>query len=272
MELSELKKELKNIDQEKFAELLRKSLGIKQKEMEEISSNNCVVVGDLHGDLKSLLRILKKSEFFEKKKTLVFLGDYIDRGDNQVEVFYTVLRLREEYPDRVFLLRGNHEYIQGLEVSPHDFPFHLYEYFGDLYDKIYYLVRSVWNSFSFSAILNEQYFLVHGGVPVGFIEKENLKNPDFKIKEQLLWNDPFEGYGFYPSPRGAGFLFGKDITENFLDYIGVKKIIRAHEPCNGFKENHEGKVLTVFSMKGYYGNKHAGFLEISSNKLKCFLL
>ncbi|MCD6371227.1 MAG: metallophosphoesterase [Candidatus Aenigmarchaeota archaeon] len=267
MDLKSLKKEIRELKRDSFLEIIEENLKIKQPNLVEIESEECVVVGDIHGDLKTLLKILKKTNFLKSKKTIVFLGDYGDRGDEQVEVYYVLLKLRKEFPDRVFLLRGNHEYIEGLEVMPHDLPFSLFEFFGDEYRNIYYKLKEVWNTFSYSAILNEKYFLVHGGVPIGFIERGNLENPDFKIKEQLLWNDPFEGLGFFPSERGAGFYFGKNITENFLNFLGLEKVIRSHETCNGFKKNHDGKVITVFSMKGYYRNKVAGILEIN-DKLK----
>ena len=73
---------------------------------------------DFHGDICSLMRDLTwlnaqgcldgfkiaKPDFY-----MVFLGDYTDRGHYGVEVIYTLLRLKVANPDRVFLLRGNHE-------------------------------------------------------------------------------------------------------------------------------------------------------------------
>src|SRR5437868_8246546 len=73
---------------------------------------------DLHGDIRSLLvevAWLNEHGFlrdFSVARTnfyLVFLGDYTDRGAYGVEVLYTLLRLKLANPEKVFLLRGNHE-------------------------------------------------------------------------------------------------------------------------------------------------------------------
>ena len=74
--------------------------------------------GDLHGDIHSLMACLEKLNSdghlrgFEIARTnflMVFLGDYTDRGSYGIEVFYTLLRLKLANPDRVILVRGNHE-------------------------------------------------------------------------------------------------------------------------------------------------------------------
>jgi protein phosphatase len=64
--------------------------------------------------------------------------------------------------------------------------------------------------------------------------------------------------------RGAGKFFGKNITEKVLAKLNVKVLIRGHEPCEeGFKINHEGKVLTLFSRKGSpYFNEHGAYLDL----------
>ena len=65
------------------------------------------MVGDLHGDYPTLLRLLKICN--PAKDCLIFLGDYADRGSFGVEVIETVSCLALEYPKNVFLLKGNHE-------------------------------------------------------------------------------------------------------------------------------------------------------------------
>lgn len=74
--------------------------------------------GDLHGDIHSLLAVLRKLNdrqlldgFAIKDPDLhvIFLGDYTDRGVFGVEVLYTLLRLKLANPDRVHFARGNHE-------------------------------------------------------------------------------------------------------------------------------------------------------------------
>lgn len=46
----------------------------------------------------------------------------------------------------------------------------------------------------------------------------------------LLWSDPEDGtQGWSASPRGAGYLFGEDVTRNFVDTNGISFICRAHQ-------------------------------------------
>lgn len=76
------------------------------------------VEGDLHGDIRTLLAVLGRLQerrwldgfnLVDPDAHIVFLGDYTDRGLYGVEVLYTLLRLKLANPDRVHLVRGNHE-------------------------------------------------------------------------------------------------------------------------------------------------------------------
>ena len=83
--------------------------------------------------------------------------------------------------------------------------------------------------------------------------------------EDLLWSDPDENVqGISSSQRGAGKLFGKKVTEEVLGRLNAKILIRGHESSNiGFKINHDGKVLTLFSRKGSpYFNGYGAYLQL----------
>ncbi|RJS85882.1 serine/threonine protein phosphatase, partial [Candidatus Bathyarchaeota archaeon] len=92
------------------------------------------------------------------------------------------------------------------------------------------------------------------------------KHPVESHLEEILWSDPVDGIkGTTFSPRGAGKLFGPDVTSRFLRLMRAELLIRGHEPSNeGYKLNHGGKVLTLFSRKGppYYNVKGA-FMQLS---------
>lgn len=67
------------------------------------------VIGDVHGALDHLDRLLGRLPVLTSRDTLVFLGDYIDRGPRSREVVDRVRGLQREGPAKVVALRGNHE-------------------------------------------------------------------------------------------------------------------------------------------------------------------
>ena len=81
--------------------------------------NKIFAIGDIHGCLEKLGELVDKIDIDYKKDTLVFVGDYVDRGNSAKEVVDYVLRLKSEYKNVICLL-GNHErmflnYLKGVD-------------------------------------------------------------------------------------------------------------------------------------------------------------
>jgi serine/threonine protein phosphatase 1 len=66
-------------------------------------------VGDIHGESEHLLRLLQKLPPLDAQDTLVFLGDYLDRGPDSAKVVAGLRGLSEKLRAKVVCLRGNHE-------------------------------------------------------------------------------------------------------------------------------------------------------------------
>ena len=66
-------------------------------------------VGDIHGEANQLDRLLCRLPELHRDDTVVFLGDYIDRGPESRQVIELVEAFRTGFPGRCILLRGNHE-------------------------------------------------------------------------------------------------------------------------------------------------------------------
>lgn len=66
------------------------------------------IVGDIHGSFHDLLRIL--NIIVNSNNKVLFLGDYVDRGNFSLECITILFALKVQYPDRYFLIRGNHEF------------------------------------------------------------------------------------------------------------------------------------------------------------------
>jgi len=239
-------------------------------------TSEAVIIGDLHGDLKSLIHILDETKFMEKasnrnERYLIFLGDYGDRGLRSPEVYHIVLSLKTLFPGKVILLQGNHEGPEDLLPYPHDLPYHLQRRFGEDWRDIYAKLSGLFREFYTAVIVQERCLMLHGGVPSKAKGIEDLayayrKHPVESHLEEILWSDPAEGIkGTLHSPRGAGRLFGEDVTSPFLKSLGVKFLIRGHEPAGeGYKISHGGKILTLFSRKGApYHNFHGAYLAFN---------
>ncbi|MEM3696880.1 MAG: metallophosphoesterase family protein [Candidatus Bathyarchaeia archaeon] len=234
-----------------------------------------LIIGDLHGDLESLIHIFQESSFLQKMNQspnalLIFLGDYGDRGEYSKEIYYTVLKLKLLFPSQVVLMRGNHEGPEDLLASPHDLPLEFQMKFGEKWEEAYTKIRELFNYLYTVVFVEEHCLMIHGGLPTTAktlldLAYAHKNHPEKPFLEEMLWSDPNEIVkDSCASPRGAGKLFGEKITEQTLRIFNVKVFIRGHEPCmEGFKINHKGKILTLFSRKGPpYFNAYGAYLKI----------
>ena len=90
----------------------------------------------------------------------------------------------------------------------------------------------------------------------------------------LLWSDPDDRTGWGISPRGAGFTFGQDVSEQFNARNGLTLVSRAHQlVMEGYNWSHEKNVVTIFSAPNYCyrcGNQ-AAIMEVDERMEKSFL-
>jgi len=243
-----------------------------------------IVVGDLHGDLKTLLKILFKIDYerflLDPANKMVFLGDYIDRGHYSVEVLNVLFRLKRKFPNSIILMKGNHEVSIKFPFSSHSLPKDLTEKFGKVFGKkIYEKLISIFRELTLITIIENKFIFTHGGIPISVPKTDFqgwIKNiEDYmtdEISEQFLWNDPKPVINskkdWEDSRRGYGFHFSSKITKKWLEFTGADVLIRGHESCLGFKIDHDGKILTIFSSKEPYPKFSSSFLKISQRELE----
>lgn len=224
-----------------------------------------VFIGDTHGDSSATLSIVNREHFVRKVKSgkpiyLVFLGDYADRGKEDVKNLEVVLNLKWTYPKNVYLLRGNHEETAvgqsyGLLGScirrfGYENGQYIFQRFNDLFER-----------FPGALVTGNGVVAVHGGVPVsGVASLEDLN--DESVLTEMRWNDPSEeteGYQ-YNFKRGGGYLFGEDAFKEFMDAIKGSVLVRSHEYVSaGYKMLFQDRLLTVFSNGG--SSRESGYKD-----------
>lgn len=72
-----------------------------------------IAIGDVHGcltELEKMIKYLKENNIYNPDEDmLIFLGDYVDRGENPSGVIKFIRDLQSENPEKVIALMGNHE-------------------------------------------------------------------------------------------------------------------------------------------------------------------
>eukprot|EP01061_Rhynchopus_euleeides_P026494 TRINITY_DN43264_c0_g1_i1.p1 TRINITY_DN43264_c0_g1~~TRINITY_DN43264_c0_g1_i1.p1 ORF type:complete len:305 (+),score=113.36 TRINITY_DN43264_c0_g1_i1:116-1030(+) len=227
------------------------------------------VVGDIHGQMHDLLEMLRIGGY-PPDTNYIFLGDFVDRGYYSVETITLLLLYKLKHPARVTLLRGNHESRQITQV---------YGFYDECLRK--YGSAQVWTEFTetfdhmpLTAVIENSIFCTHGGLSPALETLDHIRSLD-RTKEvphegpmcDLMWSDPDEENPEWGvSPRGAGYLFGAEVSAKFLHSNDLSLVTRAHQLVNeGFKWSHDKKVLTVWGAPNYCyrcGNQ-AAFLEVS---------
>ncbi|MFX0047161.1 MAG: metallophosphoesterase [Candidatus Hermodarchaeota archaeon] len=226
------------------------------------SNSELYVIGDIHGNLDTLMRLIEIIGK-ENPELVIFLGDIVDRGIKQLECLILILALKIRYPNKYYLLRGNHE---TLEMNQN------YGFFQDFISKFndqkkFDEILALYNTLPFCALINKSILCLHGGIPedIAILKKiSGLKLKDnvllfksiAKSLMQIMWNDPkSELKGFSESFRGPGIkFFGEDVFDGFMKEYGLNYLIRSHEIFpEGFKWFFKKRLLSIFSSANYRG-------------------
>ncbi|KAH3743470.1 serine/threonine-protein phosphatase [Pelomyxa schiedti] len=267
------------------------------------------VLGDLHGNFKDLMHFVQTFGILQLEiatTKIQFLGDYVDRGPHGVETISFIVALKVRYPDKVFLLRGNHE---TTEVN-YDFPHYgegcflaqcVMAYGQEAGAQLAVKFNTFFDHLPLAAVIDNKVFCVHGGLPraMGATPDFNLlsrieamerppKGPNDAFFFDLLWADPATedderrvigkdpkfppGFGPNQLRGGDTCIFGKRAVNQFYEQSGCTHIIRAHQfPKLGIQLSKGATTLTVFS-SSHYDNNLAAAVLVYDHKLSFIII
>ena len=233
------------------------------------------VCGDIHGQYYDLLRIFEHCGY-PGEYNYLFLGDYVDRGKQSLETVCLLLCYKIKYPDKVTLLRGNHESSVTNRI---------YGFYDEC--KRRYNVR-LWRSFTdlfnwlpVAAIIDEKILCMHGGLSPELKNIQSVQEisrptdiPDTGLLCDLLWSDPDKDVLEYDeNDRGVSVIFGEKIVQDFNKKNDLDLIIRAHQVVDdGYEFFAQRQLITIFSAPNYCGefDNSAGIMIIDES-LTCSL-
>lgn len=156
-------------------------------------------VGDIHGCLDKLISLMGIIDIDLKKDTLLFIGDYIDRGTQSKEVVDYLINLARRH-SRVIFLKGNHEsmlehYLNG--TAKFDFLVNggqatLDSYLKDHSNTEQSLIPTAHLDFFDNLRLyheTEQYIFVHAGLKPNVPLEEQSEWDMLWIRDEFIYSD-----------------------------------------------------------------------------------
>ena len=239
------------------------------------------ICGDIHGQYNDLLKIFDRLGYPSKNNRYLFLGDYVDRGKQSIEVMSLLLCYKILYHNDVFLLRGNHE---SAEIS------RIYGFYDECKRraniKLWKSFVDVFNRMPVAATIGTQendpvIMCMHGGLSPSLTHINQINNikrpcdiPENGLLCDLLWSDPDtenNRNGWYENDRGVSYVFGKNEIESFLQKNNLQLICRAHQVVeDGYEFFANRKLVTIFSAANYCGEfDNLGGVMTVSSLLRC---
>ncbi|MEX2684705.1 MAG: metallophosphoesterase [Candidatus Sigynarchaeota archaeon] len=244
-------------------------------ELDVLEGDSLIIVGDSHGDVDCVRSIVH--QFFETENDstdklnsnntrLLFLGDYVDRDERDLENLIYILSIAIRNPSKVFLLRGNHE-----EISMN----RMYGFIDNLQNRglldWYPEFERIFTMLPIACqVRNLGVLCCHGMIPVmpGIVTLRDIAGlpaaSRFEqwdpITAQLLWNDPDieERSASFDNIRGTGYSIGQNDLENFLIANQLRLIVRSHQAFPaGYRFFFQKRVLSIFSRPNYGMNQNA---------------
>ena len=242
----------------------------KEDNIQEVSCP-VTVCGSIHGQFFNLLELFRLGGRLPYTN-YIFLGNYINRGYYSIETLSLLLCLKIRYPKRIHLIRGNQESEQLTQcygfydecIRKYGSP-EVWKYFIDLF-----------NNLPLSVLIEDKILCLHSGLSPLINTLDDIRTldrtQDIDLNEgaisHLLWNKPDDCIGFVPFPKGAGFVFGENVSKEFCRINCLDIIIRSSSCIpTGYEFLHNNTICSITSCPNFcyrYGNEGA-IMEIDED-------
>jgi protein phosphatase len=206
------------------------------------SEGKVVFVGDTHGDLEASQQVMR--QYLRKPYRIVFLGDYVDRGDDSEGNIQYLLGLKLEHPEEIFLLAGNHEGFMVKQFHPCSFwssiSLEKREGYGLLFSK-----------FPLAATAQNGILALHGALPdlKSFEEINGVELGD-KNWDRIVWGDFAENEVEFLGDLWGRPQFGRPYFERMMERYQKQILVRSHQPHAPLRM-FNGRCLTIFTSHVY---------------------
>ncbi|KAH7828043.1 putative Serine/threonine-protein phosphatase [Monocercomonoides exilis] len=231
------------------------------------------ICGDIHGQYTDLLRLFDHGGY-PPESNYLFLGDFVDRGKQSLEVICLLFAYKVKYPEHIFLLRGNHECASINRL------YGFYDECKRRYNtRLWKLFTDCFNCLPLCAIIEDKIFCTHGGLSPELHSLDQIRClvrptdvPDQGLLCDLLWSDPDgEVVGWGENDRGVSFTFGMNVVTQFLARNDFDVLIRAHQVVSdGYEFLGKKQVVTLFSAPNYCGEfDNCGAMMSVDESLTC---
>jgi predicted phosphodiesterase len=228
-----------------FEEVIDKANKILEKESRLIqlpSRGKVVFVGDTHGDLDASQQVMR--QYLKKPYRIVFLGDYVDRGDDSEENIQYLLGLKLEHPEEIFFLAGNHEGFMVKQFRPSSFwssiSFEKREGYGRLFSK-----------FPLAATTQNGILAVHGALPdLESLEEISRIELGDENWDRVVWGDFVEKEAEFLGDLWGRPQFGQPYFERMMERYQKRVLVRSHQPQAPSRMFSE-RCITIFTSHAY---------------------
>lgn len=218
-----------------------------------LGASEAVVFGDSHGDWRSSEAPVARFLEAPGERCLVGLGDYVDRAPEDCEGGSVanamwLLGLAARYPDRVFLLVGNHDLSRRIPALPHDLPEEVDLLWGPDVSR-YNRLLGLLERGPLAALSGNGVYFAHAGFPRGppVDWRERIDHASEETLIDLTWSDCSASM----IDRGLGQPFDEAELRRFLEKSGSHVFLRGHDPMLTGRPLYHRSMLTLQTTRTY---------------------